>query len=442
MKRLFTSESIPGQGAVYRDLSECPACACLDSFVVPVISGPGCSEFPTKDNDYASLPNAFPPDVEIATVPFDGRLSALDTAVFDVQYPDMWTLISPQPDLQETVLEADCYCPGDGIFTPGLTTGRPAFPLVSPLPFFWFPAIDIPAPITVRDINPDSTIPGDCCPTGLADFIRAEIVGNELQLTHVRKADLEERYRTRDMHVTFQARAGYPKWCCVDNECNTGSTDLEPDHTLKWLHFLRWPSEDRNPYDEVLPEEPLGIIPIIPDIQCDPTTGILHVYHANIIVHDGIIAGLQWDTPEPREYPGLGDPTVAPLNPILLEVNKDYQGNEIYPEIEFAASSTALLGEPCTENCDQAMGNLLRAEDTCQPLCPQDGVLCNEDRPVGYVGSGTGASPSDATSAAVADLQAMIPPECDPIQLIWICYTVYDDIALEYQSEAKGCCPS
>jgi hypothetical protein len=451
MKRLYTSVTTPGQGAVYRDLAN--DAECIGTGVVDVISGVGCTpDFPIKDNEYGKLPTTFPLDVEIDPEPFDVRLDILDGISYDPLYPDMWGLLDPEPDLQETVLEEECYCPGEGIKKPGLTTGRPAFPSVAPLPFYWFPAIDIPDPLTIREINPDSSLPGDCCPTGLTDFIRAEIVGNEIQLTHVKEGDFEEEYRTLDAHHTFQARAGFPKWCCVETECEASGT-LNPEHVLLWMHFPRWPTMDtdgsiyRNPYDEVdPPEEPLGIIPIIPDIQCDPTTGILHVYHANIVVHDGIIAGLQWDTEEPRETRGMGDPTVAPTNPLDLDVNKDYQGNDIYPEATFNASSDAALDEgdgACTENCDQAIANLFRPLEACEPLCPQDGVLCiDEDFPVGYVGIGTGPTPGDATSAAIADLQATIPGYCDPIQLIWICFTVYDDTAMEYVSNVKGCCPA
>ena len=446
MRRLYTSYTTPGQGAVYRELDGCPEgadCAqCIAQTVVPVIPGVGCDTFPEKGNDFGSLPTTFPLDVEIDPEDFDGRLDILDGITFNPSYPDMWGLLNPEPSLQEDILEADCYCPGDGITKPGLTTGRPAFPAVTPLNFFWFPALDIPAPLTVREINPDSTLPGDCCPTGLADFIRAEIVGNEIQLTHVKKGDFEERYRTNDTDVTFQARAGFPKWCCMENECDA-SGDLEPEPVLKWLHFPRWPSEDRNPYDEMDPKEPLGLIPVVVDIQCDPVSGILHVYHANMVFHDGILAKLQWDVPEPRETPGMGDPTVAPTNPIDLDVNKDYQGSDIYDEAQFAASSEALLGDECSENCEQAIGNMFRADEACDPLCPQDGVLCNDELPNGFTGAGSGVTPGEANSNAVADLQSTTQAlgYCDPLQIVWICYTIYDEQAMEYVAEAKGCCP-
>lgn len=442
MRRLYTSESEPGLGAVTRDLS---TGKCLATGVVGVISGVGCSpDFPVQDNEYGKLPTTFPLDVEIDTEDFDVRLEALNDISYSTLYPDMWGLLDSLPILQADVLAADCYCPGDGMLKPGLTTGRPTFPVVNPLPFFWFPALDVPPQLTVREFNPDETLPGDCCPTDQVDHIKAEIIGNEIQLQHVKKGDLEERYRTNDTHHTFQARAGFPKWCCGENDCYD-STDpgLEPTHVLKWLHFPRYPSEDRDPYDETTPEEPLAYVPFIPDIQCDPATGILHVYHAAMVIHDGTLAGLQWDIEPPRDAITAQTPELAPTNPLDLPINEDYQGNEIYPVDTFKpiAPDEPPLGSTCDENCDQAFANMLRPEETCEPLCPQDGVICTGDLGVGYIGEGTGPTPGDANSAAVADLLASIPASCEPIQIIWICFTVYDEDLEEYRANVKGCCP-
>jgi hypothetical protein len=449
MRRLYTSYSEPGQGAVYREIADCPdgaACGvCINDAPVGIISGIGCTpDFPVKDNEYGKLPTTFPADVEIDPEPFDVRLSLLDGISYDNGYPDMWGLLEPLPALQDTVLEEDCYCAGDGIDKPGLTTGRPAFPIVAPLNFFWFPALDIPDALTVREINPDTTLPGDCCPTDLTDYIRAEIIGNEIQLEHVKKGDYEEIYRTGDTDVTFQARAGFPKWCCVENECKTSAGEGldDPEHVLKWLHFPRWPSIARDPYDETTPEEPLGIVPVVVDIQCDPATGVLHVYHANLVVHDGILAAVQWDVEEPREIPGYGDPAVAPTNPLDIPINQDYQGSEIYDDTVFKATEDPLLGEFCDENCAQAMANIFRPEEACEPGCPQDDVLCDPDDFLAFSGTGFGDTPGEANTAAAAAMQAAADadPDCIQIQLIWICYTVYNPMTENYVAEVKGCC--
>ena len=86
MKRVYTSVSAPGEGAVYRYLEPCEsdysgsseACGgCISTEAVDVISGPGCSDFPITDNDYGNLPTFFGGDTDIDTYLFDDRWSSL-----------------------------------------------------------------------------------------------------------------------------------------------------------------------------------------------------------------------------------------------------------------------------------------------------------------------------------------------------------------------------
>ena len=53
---------------------------------------------------------------------------------------------------KDLVYVHDCYCLGDGISRPTLTIGRPAFPSVVPVPFFWIPpppSTSITAQVTI-----------------------------------------------------------------------------------------------------------------------------------------------------------------------------------------------------------------------------------------------------------------------------------------------------
>lgn len=166
MKRIFSATGGgPREGAVYRDLTACDAgtavleapssssssasssslefteCAeCFGEIIVDEITQPGCSSFPVSDNEYGTLPTSFPPDVEIDPFPYESEYETLATpssSPVGPGYVDLWSQLSPE--LQGSILVPDCYCIGEGIDRPSLIIGRPAFPNVPPLPFFWVP---------------------------------------------------------------------------------------------------------------------------------------------------------------------------------------------------------------------------------------------------------------------------------------------------------------
>jgi hypothetical protein len=444
--------------------------------LVEIISPPGCSTFPTTDNNYGKLPQSFALDVEIDEFGYDSRFSSLSSLspVDPGDYVNLWGSLSVSH--QDDILVESCYCPGEGVTKPNLTIGQPRFPAITPLPFFWIPNFVIPdfdfTQLTVRTFNPDDPLPENCC-TDEEPHIILEIVDGEIQATRREKPKLERIYRTDDVHPTFQAQAGYPRWCCIENDCVTqdcsgsseggsgGATeevasgssspdslcellpeqdllDGQPTHVLRYLHFPLWPGRDiRDPY-ACEPEEPLGLVPVVVDIQCDPATGLLHVYHANLIFHDGKLAELQWDVNEPRPFtsgtPDDFDPALAPQNPEELEINKDYQDKDIYdPDLFFAP-----IGTKCEDTCNQAIVDMGKVEQACEPDCPSDAIVC-EAGETGTSVVGTGDTSVAAQQAALAAAIALTPGGCDPDYII--CYCRFDADDNEYETAVKFCCP-
>ena len=134
MRRLFTSDTGPAQGAVYRDLSASDK-ECLPLPTHVVITAPGCVSFPITDNEYASLPTRFALDVEVDAFAYDGDFSSLAPESGDPEFADLWGKLSA---IHQTFIFIDgCYCIGAGIDRSELTIGRPQFPAVTPLPYFW-----------------------------------------------------------------------------------------------------------------------------------------------------------------------------------------------------------------------------------------------------------------------------------------------------------------
>lgn len=467
MKRFFTSRD-PAEGAVFRDIEGCGApeassaeCAvCLDYAGVTPISPPGCSDFPVTDNNYGALPAFFGGDVEIDTYEYDDRWNAVDpypsqnpvcpTPPQAFAYPDLWTLIGSEASLtafQSDVLDADCFCQGEGIDRAGLTLGRPQFPSVSPLPFFTIPSFGL-FQLRVRELNPDGAdLPGDCCPNNEDDleYIQAEIVNNEIRLTRHKKEDLERKYRADDTDISFQLRAGFPKECCIRDDCpeasSGGSSGEEQGFVIRTLHFPRWPgpnsivsegTEARNPYAEgsgSAREEPLGIIPRVIDIQCGPD-GKLYVYYANDIIHNGDIAGLIWDAGPPRG--SAFDATAAPDPPESLPFNTQYDGSPIIPAFD-------PIGELCDKNCNAAI-NIIKPDAACSPECFPAALVCDLSVEYGAEVTATGVTAAEAENNAFESAESDAPSGCDATEY-FLCYSVYDEDLELYVAAVQFCCP-
>jgi hypothetical protein len=493
MKRIFTSMADPAEGGVYRDLGGCgvleygssssgssgmeevfPLCGtCIDTEVVSIISPPGCATFLTTDNEYGRLPTTYVGDVQIDPYGYDDRFESLaapfppadptcPTPPSILGYPDLWTRAGAiSTALQSDILQDTCYCLGDGVDRNVLAIGRPQFPRVTPLPFFAFPEATTTS-INVREFNPDGPpLVGDCCPASddTGDHIVAELVDNELRLTRNKKfTDFPELYRVDDTHHSFQVVAGYPQQCCMRDPCAPSAVGGEgvDDFVLRDLHFPRWPGpnsvtsnvdadegnsirEARDPYEPVEAdrEEPLGVIPVVVDIQCH-TDGKLYVYYANIVVHDGHVAGLQWHVSPPRPDTLSWAGNEAPSPPENLDVNLDYQDREIFDPFEPLTDQSEL--QPWCENtCLSAATQMDKAAEACIPACPAESVYCNEGESQ-IISLGFGASSQEAIDAAFVEADDDTPVGCDLAALYTLCYVKWNAGTSSYEAAVTFCC--
>jgi len=97
------------------------------------------------------------------------------------------------------------------------------------------------------------------------------------------------------------------------------------------------------------------------DIQCDSDDGTLYVYYANIIVHDGHIAKVQWDVDQPRAVTN-NEPYNPPTDPEELPYNQDYQSAVLYSPGELSP-----VGDTCDDTCSTAMALV---GTPCTNICP------------------------------------------------------------------------
>jgi len=490
---------------VYRDFGACPdgtegsgpargcaVCEATDS--VAVTPTTGCDTFALNNaNNYARLPGSYAPDVEIDTGGYDSRWDSLTNPYTpldpdcpvpptSLEYPDLWSLTGNiSGALQTDVLEDTCYCPGEGVESNSLSIGRPRFPSIDTIPFFSFGGGDGTTVVsggetlTVREFNPDGPpLDTGCCPQpdDLPDHIEAEIVNGEIRLTRREKPEVRDVYRADDTDQSFQLVAGYPKSCCLKDDCGWSSSADE--FVNRELHFPRWPSPNslttnidinqdesvrtpRNPYesDEVSREEPLGIIPVVVDIQCYED-GRLYVYYANIVVHDGVISGLQWNVKPPRSESVVIPGNLPPLPPEDLDVNRDYQEQPVWATIVSGTPPTYLedftpivaQDDPapwCEETCDAAATAMGKAGDACSPACPTEALMC-ADYPgsTQFISVAYGATAEDAAQAALDQaLNTDAPANCedDPNTVDYFtCYTVFDEGAMAYEAAVAYCC--
>lgn len=415
MNRLYTDIAKPGQGAVFRTL---PGGVCYPPPVPVVITAPGCRMWPIADNNFGALPTVFAPDVEIDTHAFDNRFSSLSGITPDPVFTDLWAHLSP--DSQTDVFyDADgCYCPGVGVTRPGLLIGRPRFPIVNPLPFFGMVSAVTTVTAAVNRDNAEDKRYGNCCPTEDADpeEIEMQVVDGKIKLVHIARQEVPKLYRTSDAHKYFLAQFGFPKYCCLPDPCDIGEDTAQ--FVQRWLHFPGWMSLDRDPYSSDNPEEPVGILPVVVDIQCDTNTGDLYIYRSELLFYDGRLFDVRWDTAAPRAP--LEDITKAPKNPNAnivggLDYNMDYHGSSL---IEIEGINWP---DYCHDNCVDAAKEL--GIDACAPECLgvcADGYTFVDT----YVYTGTSHETADE---AVASARAKYttdhpcsPKQSDPLPAV--CY--------------------
>ena len=398
MKRVFSTTG-SAQGGVYRSL---PDGVCLAAPVLVEITPPGCATFPVHDNNFGALPTAFALDAETDANPWDYLFGAVSVSP-DPVFTDLWAALGGVH--QALIAITGCYCIGDGIARPGLTINRPAFPRVTPLPFFWISqSASAPANISVRTYNATDKLPPNCC-TAAGEGLAMEYSGGELQATLSQKEDLEYRYRSTDVHSDFRQELGFPRWCCLGDDCGMNND------VRRYLHFPRWLNSLRDPYAETA-EEPIGVLPVIVDIQCNQDNGTLHVFRANLLFHDGILYDVQWDASSPRESGGPGV-TSAPTAPADLPYDEDYDGAPLLPEL------VSLSGAFCDDLCVDAAD--LLGETACEETCPADvcatGYSPDPITPTYEYETPVGNTESGAQAVANAKAAAVAAASCAAVDL-------------------------
>jgi hypothetical protein len=413
-----------------------------------------CAEFPYDDNNTGSLPFTYGETVEVDPFGYDSEFGNIIGVSYTAAYVDLYSIfgaesdstINGRPSLQYKTWVADCYCPGQGITRTVLTINRPQFPPVVPLPFFWVPPfnpVGFGGVLRVREKNPDGPpLDPNCCPNadeeppGITLTISDD---NELQVERREKPEIPKVYRSTDTSLEFLLCAGYPKWCCVENDCSKGNGG---DFHDRWLHFPRWPrdkgSGKYNPYlfgSGNCSNEPLGLIPSVTDVQCDVDEGILYVYYMNFLFHDGILHDIEWATPPPRPGVTAPPPQQPPDNPEELAINTNYQGVQVVPGFPNP------IGPLCDDTCQDAA--TAAGLQGCDPECPADNVVCAAGE-VGTEVTGQGPSDEDAIADAIANAIIAIAADenCAGIDpAIIFCWVKQIAPAL-CEAKVKYCCPA
>jgi hypothetical protein len=436
MQRIFSSLEFPAEGGVYRDLND-PARTCFPDPVLIEISPPGCFDFPVVDNLFAALPNAFAADTEIDEFPYVdfAAVTANILSGFDSNFPNFWDSFLEE-GFEAEVYEISCYCPNVGITRASLTIGRPSFPGINPLQFFWFPPFvqfgDIAALQrgVEEKMGDKESNPFTCCPTDDTpiEYLEGSIVDNTIRIQRIKQADPEYFFRSTDFHSDFTLAAGFPRWCCVSHDCDTG--ELSGKKVYRWLHFPRWLEDIRDPYDSPA-KEPVGVIPFVADIKCDDDSGELFVYFGRLIFHWGILHDIKWDQPAPTP----STPSSPPDNPEDLTYNTDYDGSTLL---------SALIGNPQTPRCDDScvvnIEKLIAAtqvplDASCDtPACPS--TFC-ESGWAEFEGTGTSSSRASAIAAAKSDAESAAS-NCSGIRL-QECYVLRTGTT--WEARYIACCP-
>jgi len=400
VRRLFASLDEVGEGAVYRHVGTTNEC--INSFVVDLLPPPDCEIFPGTAENIGSFPYHFGTQDEIDDVDFISDYSVLDGVSFDPDYPNMWDFLPPATMADILLVADNCFCLGDGIDIIRLVTGRPRFPQVDPIPWFYIPTAVAAAPFAVRENNPDGPpLPETCCPDGETPGIQAQVVNGVLQLERTERPERDYVMRKQDAHEQLQSIAGFPKWCCLPDPQDPAK------YVMRYLHFPTWPRLDTHDPD---PDggggkEPLAIVPVVVDIGCTDE-GVLKIYWANLVYHDGVLSEVQWDVEAPRPGPAAGnDYNVAPDDPETLDLNKDYQAQDVLVD----GFATPIAGDAQGGTCDLAAA--LLGEIPCDPACPDDGEIC-EIGANSTEETGQGATEEIAIDAAYAAAAASQVGNC------------------------------
>jgi hypothetical protein len=427
VRRLYGSPFNIGNGAVYRDVGNTNEC--YDSFILTPFEKPTCYVYPPSSEHLASFPYHFGEQSDIDTIPFNDNYSVLDGVSYDPDYPNLWNKLST-PEKEAILIYADqCFCQGDGIDMIRLITGRPRFPTIDPLPWFYIPTTVTPLPFSVREKNPDGPpLPNTCCPDGKENSIIAEVVNGELHLQRRERPEKDYTLRQVDRDESFQRQSGYPRWCCLPDPNEPGK------YTMRYLEFPLWPridTHDAAPDTAGAKKEPLGLIPVVVDIGCTEA-GTLKVYWANLVIHDGKLSDIQWDVLPPRPGPFAGNNyEVPPDDPEVLVINTDYQGNVVL--VDGFAAPVAPDGKGNT--CDDAAAVLGLAP--CNNICPPDVDICP---PGGTSTEVTENGPTfeDAINNAFLTAElALALAACD--SPIHVCY-VLELPNNTYDAKVKYCC--
>lgn len=408
MRRLFSSTGLPAQGAVPRDFAS--PTACLSTPMQSPVTPPGCNSWTVTDNSYGALPKSYPLSVDKGT-PYYSFFATVTFAA-GAAWTNMWSQLSLAQRTQIT--EAGCYCNTEGSSLPTMTIGTPRPPQVTPLPFFWMPP---PDPSAFADIvlpeNPvDESISG-CCPgTGEVPRIEVNVIeidgDSKLQFKLITRKPPEFVFRGDDQTSNALMQWGFPKFCCGADPCDASKT------LFRFIEYPAWLQDTFDPYGET-PEEPLGVVPIVMDLQYDIATGKLGAVFGHQVVHNGRIVKMNWDAdcPHSSDDYTYGDIPEEPGDG--LAYNKDWRDTELI-------TIPSVTSDACSANCDLTTA-------ACTPACNPSAV------PTGFTLAGEHTANDSTEAGAVA--AAMAAAEAAS-ELAIFCYVTRTG-AGAYTAVAMGC---
>lgn len=406
MRRLYPSTSDVRQGAIPRDFNN-PG-ECFDLNIGPPIDPPGCYQWEVRTNSYGQLPKSWAGAVDYGDL-YNDFLGDI-TFIPDPEWTDLWSELTTEQ--QNLLSEIGCYCGNEGIQTPTLLVGPLQFPPVNALPFFWIPPPrNIPNILSVtRPTNPVIEVPGNCCTSNRSNKVLMEVVDEEIQLTMEKAKEPRKQYRSDYTDDKALLQNGFPRYCCSLDECNP--TELVD----KFIHFPRWLTDVYNPYGPV-PQEPVGPLPVVGDIQYNRQYGEL-AFNFNIaVIHDGVVHNVMWDdTGKPAgatdDNLGIGsgfnedDLTWAE---VPTQPGVDHPYNEDW--LNVALINIVKEGDPCADQCTELGLNV-----GCAPSC-------DAGKHEGYTMGTTYTQVSEfegaAVSAAIAEAKLAAGTGC----FVDLCYS-------------------
>ena len=218
MKRIFETTGSPEQGAVYRDLATTD---CLSFDPLDPVTPPGCFSFITTDNTWGALPTRYAGNTDIDPFAYNNKFTShLDIAP-DSAFTDLWG--NYPANLQTDIRIIGCYCPGEGVNRDVLTQGRPRFPAVDPLPFFWVPTPAAPTSPSGSTIIIPGDVPSveETCPCDLSQEPLSwefEVVGDVVTVNLNGK-----------IKIPYTNYTG-PFACCFDGITPVGTLTMQAGH--------------------------------------------------------------------------------------------------------------------------------------------------------------------------------------------------------------------